>query len=229
MASESKPANMDGKGMVVGMNKGILFDVDGTLWDSAAQVAESWNEVLARYPRLGVRITAQDMYDNMGKTMMDIGKTLFPGLSQEECRKVMEECMTYENHYLLSHPGVLYPETRESMACLSRQYGLYIVSNCQSGYIEVLLESCGLREYVRDIECYGNTGLPKGDNIRMVVQRNHLERCFYVGDTHMDEEAAGAAGIPFVHAAYGFGRVERPVGTIESLSQLTALAKKLLD
>ena len=41
MASESKPANMDGKGMVVGMNKGILFDVDGTLWDSAAQVAES--------------------------------------------------------------------------------------------------------------------------------------------------------------------------------------------
>ena len=109
------------------------------------------------------------------------------------------------------------------------QYGLYIVSNCQSGYIEVLLESCGLREYVRDIECYGNTGLPKGDNIRMVVQRNHLERCFYVGDTHMDEEAAGAAGIPFVHAAYGFGRAERPVGTIESLSQLTALAKKLLD
>ena len=93
----------------------------------------------------------------------------------------------------------------------------------------MLLESCGLREYVRDIECYGNTGLPKGDNIRMVVQRNHLERCFYVGDTHMDEEAAGAAGIPFVHAAYGFGRAEQPVGTIESLSQLTALAKKLLD
>ena len=106
---------------------------------------------------------------------------------------------------------------------------LYIVSNCQSGYIEVLLKSCSLREYVRDIECYGNTGLPKGDNIRMVVQRNHLERCFYVGDTHMDEEAAGVAGIPFVHAAYGFGRAERPVGSIESLSQLPALAKKLLD
>ena len=139
----------------------ILFDVDGTLWDSAAQVAESWNEVLARYPHLGVRITAQDMYDNMGKTMMDIGKTLFPGLAQEECRKVMEECMTYENHYLLTHPGVLYPEAGEIMARLSRQYGLYIVSNCQSGYIEVLLKSCSLREYVRDIECYGNTGFQR--------------------------------------------------------------------
>ena len=152
MVSGAMPVNMNGKGMVVGMNKGILFDVDGTLWDSAAQVAESWNEVLARYPHLGVRITAQDMYDNMGKTMMDIGKTLFPGLAQEECRKVMEECMTYENHYLLTHPGVLYPEAGEIMARLSRQYGLYIVSNCQSGYIEVLLKSCSLREYVRDIE-----------------------------------------------------------------------------
>ena len=65
MVSGAMPVNMNGKGMVVGMNKGILFDVDGTLWDSAAQVAESWNEVLARYPHLGVRITAQDMYDNM--------------------------------------------------------------------------------------------------------------------------------------------------------------------
>ena len=61
MVSGAMPVNMNGKGMVVGMNKGILFDVDGTLWDSAAQVAESWNEVLARYPHLGVRITAQDM------------------------------------------------------------------------------------------------------------------------------------------------------------------------
>ena len=137
--------------------------------------------------------------------------------------------MTYENHYLLAHPGILYPEAREIMARLSRQYGLYIVSNCQCGYIEVLLKSCSLREYVRDIECYGNTGLPKGDNIRMVMQRNHLDRCFYVGDTHMDEEAAGVAGIPFVHAAYGFGRAERPAGSIESLSQLPVLAKKLLD
>ena len=71
------------------MNKGILFDVDGTLWDSAAQVAESWNEVLARYPHLG----SQDhgpgySHDNMGKTMMDIGKTLFPGCPWRKCRKV---------------------------------------------------------------------------------------------------------------------------------------------
>ena len=86
--------------------------------------SESWNEVLA----LIRGITAQDMYDNMGKDHDGYWKTLFRGLSLEVQEDVMEECMTYENHYLLSHPGVLYPETREIMACLSRQYGLYIVS-----------------------------------------------------------------------------------------------------
>lgn len=211
------------------MNKGILFDVDGTLWDSAAQVAASWNEVLTGHPELDTRITAKDMYDNMGKTMSEFGAAIFPGLPQEDRDKIMEECMDHENLYLMSHPGILYPEVNETLCSLSRQYSLYVVSNCQRGYIEVLLKSCALQEYIRDIECYGNTGLPKGDNIRMVVQRNHLDRCFYVGDTHMDEAAAGVAGIPFVHASYGFGRAEQPAGVIDSLSQLPALAKRLLD
>lgn len=211
------------------MSKGILFDVDGTLWDSAPQVCDSWNEVLAGHPELEVRITPKDMYDNMGKTMMELGNAIFPGLSREDCRRIMEECMDYENQYLLTHPGSLYPQARETLQKLSRRYGLYIVSNCQTGYIEVLLKSCGLQEYIRDIECYGSTGLPKGDNIRMVIQRNHLERSFYVGDTRMDEEAAAVAGIPFVHASYGFGRAEQPAEIIESLIQLPDLAGKLLD
>ena len=211
------------------MKKGILFDVDGTLWDSAPQVTEAWNDILASCPDAGRTITVEDMYQYMGRPMDEISRMMLPHLEDKRRWEIMERCMEYENEYLLTHPGALYPGVREALCRLAGEYELYIVSNCQSGYIEVLLESCGLREYVRDIECYGNTGLPKGDNIRMVVQRNHLERCFYVGDTHMDEEAAGAAGIPFVHAAYGFGRAERPVGTIESLSQLTALAKKLLD
>ena len=34
------------------MKKGIIFDMDGTLWDSAAQVAESWNVVLEKQLKL---------------------------------------------------------------------------------------------------------------------------------------------------------------------------------
>ena len=48
------------------------------------------------------------------------------------------------------------------------------------------MRSCNLEEYITDIECYGNTGLSKADNISMVIQRNHLDQSFYVGDTAMD-------------------------------------------
>ena len=78
------------------------------------------------------------------------------------------------------------------------------------------------------MECFGNKGLPKGDNIRMVVQRNHLDRCIYVGDTSMDQEAAALAGVPFVHAAYGYGSADAPEGSIDSMEQLPETAKQML-
>ena len=47
------------------MKKGIIFDVDGTLWDASAQVVDSWNEVLSMHPGLDVSITVEDMNNNM--------------------------------------------------------------------------------------------------------------------------------------------------------------------
>lgn len=210
------------------MRKGIILDVDGTLWDAASQVADSWNVVLLE--RFGAErcITAEDMYNNMGKSTDELGAAFLPDLDKAEQMAVMEACMEYENQYLLTHPGTLYPGVRETLEQLAREYGLYIVSNCQSGYIEVLMKSYGLEEYIADIECFGNTRLPKSDNIRMVVQRNHLESTIYVGDTLMDATASAMAGVPFVHASYGYGCVEDVAGRIESFPELLTVAKKLL-
>ncbi len=212
------------------MKKGILFDVDGTLWDASAQVADSWNEVLEqKYPTASVRITAQDMRRNMGKTMTGIEDAFFGGLPAGTRRQVMLDCMEYENQYLLSHPGSLYPDAAEVLHQLSWHYELFIVSNCQRGYIETLMKAWSLEEYIRDTECFGNTGLSKGENIGLVIKRNHLDKCFYVGDTPTDQEAAELAGIPFVHAAYGYGTVSGAAAEIMSLRELLTIARTLLD
>lgn len=212
------------------MKKGIIFDVDGTLWDSAKPVAESWTLMLERsYPELARIITPDDMYRNMGKTMDAIGADLFPGLAPDKRDEVMDACMRYENEYLADHPGVTYPNMKETLAALSREYGLYIVSNCQEGYIEALMAACGIASYISDTECFGATGRPKGDNIRLVMERNGLEKCLYVGDTAMDQEAAGKAGIPFVFASYGFGQASGADAVIGSLAELPRAVKEILE
>ena len=212
------------------MKKGIIFDVDGTLWDSAKPVAESWTLMLERrYPELARIITPDDMYRNMGKTMDAIGADLFPGLAPDKRDEVMDACMRYENEYLADHPGVTYPNMKETLAALSREYGLYIVSNCQEGYIEALMAACGIASYISDTECIGATGRPKGDNIRLVMERNGLEKCLYVGDTAMDQEAAGNAGIPFVFASYGFGQASGADAVIGSLAELPRAVKEILE
>ena len=182
-----------------------------------------------RYPELARIITSDDMYRNMGKTMDAIGADLFPGLAPDKRDEVMDACMRYENEYLADHPGVTYPNMKETLAALSREYGLYIVSNCQEGYIEALMAACGIASYISDTECFGATGRPKGDNIRLVMERNGLEKCLYVGDTAMDQEAAGKAGIPFVFASYGFGQASGADAVIGSLAELPRAVKEILE
>ena len=56
------------------MKKGILFDLDGTLWDSSAEVVDSWLLALADYPQIRKQITREAIQSVMGKVMDEIGE-----------------------------------------------------------------------------------------------------------------------------------------------------------
>jgi phosphoglycolate phosphatase len=154
------------------MKKGIIFDMDGTLWDSAANVAESWNLAIKQDGSVDKKLTEQDIQGVMGKTMDVIADILFPELEKEARMKLLDQCCSMENDYLREHGGVLYPKLEETLSALKEKYPLYIVSNCQSGYIEAFLDHYGFGKYFEDIECYGNNLKQKGDNIRLLADRN---------------------------------------------------------
>ena len=120
---------------------------------------------------------------------------------------------------------MLYPQLEETLEALSQKLPLFIVSNCNAEYIPCFLDAHQLHRYFQDWECIGRTGKQKWENIRLVVERNHLQRPVYVGDTAMDQEAAQKAGVPFLHAAYGFGEV---TGAPE-ISQFPQLLELLQD
>ncbi len=191
--------------------KGILFDLDGTLWDSAEGVALAWNEIFANYLDVSRRVTAEEVHSVMGKLLSEIAEILLPDMEPRHRKEVFDRCMTYENEYLRIHGGILFPQLEETLTRLQEQYDLYVVSNCQCGYIEAFLEAHDMAHYFAGYLSAGDTGMPKGDNIVKVVNDCGLEHAVYVGDTMGDYEATMYAGLPFIHAAYGFGTV--PVGT----------------
>ncbi|WP_332870072.1 HAD family hydrolase [Salisediminibacterium selenitireducens] len=71
-----------------------------------------------------------------------------------------------------------------------------------------------------DYENPGRTGLSKGENIKLIIERNHLFNPVYVGDTEGDLQASRYAGVPFVYAAYGFGHVREYDDVIEGFDEL---------
>lgn len=208
------------------MKRGIIFDMDGTLWDSAENVAESWNVAIRENGIDRKPLTAADIQGVMGKTMDVIADILFSELSKEERMQLLEKCCKKENEYLREHGGVLYPEVEKTLAALQEKYSLYIVSNCQKGYIEAFLDYYGFWKYFEDIECYGNNLFSKGDNIRLVVDRNHLDKAVYFGDIQGDYEASCAAGTGFLHASYGFGKINAKVCEVPAFKDLPGAAEQ---
>ena len=124
---------------------------------------------------------------------------------------------------------VLYPDIRRTMEQLKKKYHLYIVSNCQSGYVEAFLDYYKLHDLIEDTECYGNNEKSKGENIALLYRRNALDDAVYVGDIQGDYDASMDAGIKFIHAAYGFGTIEDKIPEIHKFCELENVADQVLQ
>ncbi len=210
------------------VKKAILFDLDGTMWDTVPQLTEVYNQVLSRNPAAGHLLTEGEMRSFMGKNRAELAAAVFPLADASTADRLVGEGFEGEIPALYEHPGTPFPHLRETLAALSEKYALAVVSNCQNGYIEVFFETLGVGGFFCDKE-NAETGLSKGENIRLVVERGGFDRAIYVGDTLGDMIAADTAGLPFVHAAYGFGKPDRETLAIQSLAELPALAARLLD
>ncbi|MBO6215652.1 MAG: HAD family hydrolase [Lachnospiraceae bacterium] len=204
----------------------IILDVDGTLWDSTEVVAGVWIRAVRENGFPMWSITGDQLKQYFGKTMAVIAAEMLPGTSDMQRLSVMEDCCKYEHTALEEYDGDLtYPNVRETIIKLSEMLPVCIVSNCQAGYIELFMSKNEVDRYVTDTECFGNNGLGKADNIKLLVERNGFKNPVYVGDTDGDLSACEEAGVPFIYASYGFGTVEesRIAGKIDAFSELPDL------
>lgn len=190
----------------------IIFDLDGTLWDSTVPVTEAWNQAVHELGLDDLKLTVEQVCGTMGLSFEEIFAKLFPTVTKEEQVKIGKQCELREGELLAKKGGTLYPGVIEGLGFLKSKYRLMVVSNCQKGYIENFIKHAGLEGVFEDIECYGNTQKPKSWNIQNIVERNDVKLPVYIGDTVKDESSAKEAGVPFIFASWGFGEAADPEG-----------------
>ena len=157
--------------------------------------------------------------------MTEIADALFPQIPLDERMRLLTICFDYENRYLETHPGKMYDGVVDTIRELSLRYPLFIVSNCQCGYIEVMMKSSGIEPYIKDHLCFGETQLSKDQTLLQLIGKNGLKSPVYVGDTQGDADSCKKAGIPFIFAEYGFGQVDKPDYRITRPFDLTEICR----
>lgn len=202
-------------------NQHFIFDLDGTLWDATNIISTSWNKTLSTDGRYTKKISPDLLKKEFGKTVSIIADNIFSEFDKSTRNELIEKCfLTQERDLQLTAKHILYPHVIETLKMLSEKNNIYIISNCQAGYIEIFINKYNLKDYITDIECFGNTGKCKADNIVSLMKRNQIKDAYYIGDTMGDYEAATKAGIPFIHASYGYGEVNNCYFKITEISQL---------
>lgn len=198
----------------------IILDVDGTLWDTTGVCARAWNAAIRENSRLEPDLGPELLKTLFGKPMDVIFAALFHGVTPGERERLAEKCCEYEDVFLKKEKIPLFEGVEETVKSLAAELPLYIVSNCQKGYIEAFLENSGLGPYITDFLCYGDTLAPKSGTMRLLIEKHSMRAPVYVGDTKGDADACRQAGVPFVYAAYGFGKVTEFWRKIEKFSEL---------
>ena len=80
--------------------KSLIFDIDGTLWDSRVLVAEGYNIQLRTEGYDHLCVTAEDLKPLFGKVMTEIADAILAEIPVPQRYDLMERCMDTENKYL---------------------------------------------------------------------------------------------------------------------------------
>jgi len=189
--------------------RAALFDLDGTLVDTAPDLAAAANRMLAD---LGRPALAEDgIRDYIGKGVVNLVNRCFEatgGGSEEERRRAME---TFERHYIagiadLSRP---YPGVVDGLAALERAgIAMGCVTNKAGRFTEPLLVATGLRRFFGVVVSGDTVERKKPHPDPMLFAAGKLgvtpAETLVVGDSLNDVQSARAAGCPVVVVPYGY-------------------------
>lgn len=204
----------------------IIFDLDGTLWETEKISYKTANAVLKKYES-NKEISMEVVKSTMGCTYAETAEMYMPYFDVEKREKILGQMLDLNAKILSEFGGNVYKNLEETLEILSKNYKLAIVSNCADGYIESFLNSSKLDKYFVDYMAAAKYKVTKAEAIRQVVQRNNIHLAIYVGDTINDYKATLGADVDFIQAKYGFGEDLKTEYSIDDISELPELLENI--
>ncbi|HAB67494.1 MAG TPA: HAD family hydrolase [Firmicutes bacterium] len=202
--------------------KGIIFDLDGTLWEVTNTTYKSVNEITKKYNLKEVSI--ETIKSVFGCNKVESAQKYFPYLNIKEALKLNDEISAINICNLKQYGGNVYENLEETLQKLIDSYDLFIVSNTDNKeYIESFLTTSKLTKYFTDYLAASELNIAKSEAIQKIIEEYNLSKSVYVGDTIKDQEASEKTNIPFIQATYGFGENLKTKYSIASIKELPSL------
>ena len=181
----------------------LIFDLDGTLWETLDTTLEAANMIAKENPEVK-EITMDIVIRGMGLSSKDNAFNYMPYLNEEKGLYYIGK-ISARNFELIKEKGAhIYDGVSDTIKKLSQKYKLGIVTNNYDEYAKIFLDKSNLGPYFTDYMGAATYSISKGEAIKRMVNKYHEKENYYVGDIKKDMEAATEAGINFIHAKYGF-------------------------
>lgn len=183
----------------------VVFDLDGTLIDSAHDIATSANELVTT---LGGDPLELDAVINMigeGAAVL-VKRALTAARLDPDTPDALARFLDIYSRHLLDHTQP-YPGVKETLAMVALRARLAILTNKPLLPTERILEGLGLRQFFSVVVGGDNPHGRKPDPAALLALVTALPAggALFVGDSPIDYATARAANMSFAWARYGFG------------------------
>jgi len=215
------------------VSRAILFDLDGTLVDSARDIAAALSRLSEA--RGGAPVTVETV-----RPLVSLGAPVLVRRALGQVAGDAEADLAAFRTLLRdapSDPAIVYAGVREALAALaSAGWRMGVVTNKPEGLAAALLAAHDLDRFFGAVVGGDTTERSKPDPLpvthALALLGASAEAALFVGDSDVDAGAAEAAGVPLLLYEHGYGAAdvaeERPAGRFATFADLPALAERRL-
>lgn len=204
----------------------IIFDLDGTLWDTVEATYKAVNTITSKYDDIKP-ITLDTVKNGMGLSSAENSKNYMPYLDESKALDYLKEISKTTSKIINDVGANIYDGVENTIINLAKNYKLGIITNNNDEYVKAFFKVSKLDNYFIDYIGTASYGITKSDAIKEMVNRNHAVNSFYVGDIEKDMIAALNAKVGFIHAKYGFGKNLKSKYSIENINELPDLMNSI--